>query len=300
MKTITKDKIVYTFDKENVPVERISSGETIRIETCDCFTDTVTSEDDLMMDLDFSKINPATGPIYVEDAMPGDVLKVEILKIDLEPLGIMAVGEGLGLLGEHVTSAQTKLFPITNDTVDMFGLTLPLTKMIGVIGTAPAGEAVPNGTPDEHGGNMDCTIIKEGSTLYLPVGVEGALFALGDLHALMGDGEISVSGAEAAGAVEVKISVIKDYALPTPSVLTKDFFATLSSAETMEAASKDASKKMIDFLVSNANLHFNEAYMILSAAGKLAVCQVVDPLLTMRMELNREYLDTLMGKEWSK
>lgn len=294
MKTIAKDKIIYAFNKENTPVETIASGDTIRFETCDCFTETIRSEQDLMADLDFSKVNPATGPVFIEGAMPGDVLQVDILKIEVEPRGIMAVAEGEGLLGEHVPFAQTKIFPVKEDSIEMFGMTLPLKKMIGVIGTAPAGEAVSNGTPGEHGGNMDCTIIKEGSILYLPVGVEGALLAMGDLHAMMADGEISVSGVESSGAVEVKVTVLKNSSIPTPSVMTENFYATLFSAETMEEASKGASKKMIDFLTAQSELTFNEAYMLLSAAGTLAVCQVVDPLMTMRMELSRDILDKLM------
>ncbi len=298
MKTISKDKLVYAFDKENPPVDTIHSGDTVRFETCDCFTDTVLSENDLMMDLDFTKINPATGPIFIEGAEPGDVLQVEILKIEVHPRGVMAVAEGEGLLGEYVPFAQTKIFPLSGDTIEMFGLTLPLTKMIGVIGTAPAGEPISNGTPGEHGGNMDCTIIKEGSVLFLPVHVAGGLLALGDLHAVMADGEISVTGAESSGEVELRVTVLKDSPLPTPSVLTDKIYATLSSAKTMEDASKEASKKMIDFLISEAGLSFNEAYMLLSATGKLSVCQVVDPLMTMRMEVSRDHLDKLIGREW--
>lgn len=149
------------------------------------------------------------------------------------------------------------------------------------------------GTPGAHGGNMDCRLIREGAVLYLPVAVPGALLAMGDLHAAMGDGEISVSGVEVAGTVQVLVEVCKDSRMPTPAVETEEAFAAIVSADTMEKASQEATLAMIEYLQQETDLTFNEAYMLLSATGKLAVCQVVDPQVTMRMELPKSVLESL-------
>jgi len=293
---IPKDRLVYQMDKDNPPVATASSGDTLRFVTCDCFTDTIHTEKDLVTEIDFSRINPATGPVYIEGAQAGDVLAVTIQRILPGPQGVMVAAPEFGLLGDKVTETETGVFPIEKDTLNLFGATLPLTKMIGVIGTAPAGEPVETGTPGAHGGNMDCTLIKEGATLYLPVEVPGALLALGDLHAAMGDGEISVSGVEMAGEVEVVVELIKNTTLPTPAVQTEDTFAVLYSDDTMEKASYHASERMVRYLQDTAGLSFNEAYMLLSAAGRLSVCQIVDPQVTMRMELPISVLEAVRKK----
>lgn len=146
---ITKDQVVYAMSRDNAPVATVSSGNEVLFETCNCFSDQITSADAVFNELDWQRINPATGPMYVEGAELGDALKVTIKRITL-------------------SSNQA------------------------VMVTAPAGEAISSGTPDSHGGNMDCKMITAGSTLWLPINVPGALFGLGDLHAAMGDGEVSV------------------------------------------------------------------------------------------------------------
>ncbi|HHT21440.1 MAG TPA: acetamidase [Tissierellia bacterium] len=293
MKTITKDQSVYSLSPSQAVVTTISPGEIVRVETFDCFSATIASEQDLLIDLDFERVNPATGPLFIDGAEPGDVLEVEILRIDLADQAIMVVAEGEGFLGNSVKQTETRLFPVFEDHIELFSQKIPLSKMIGVIGTAPAEGDIPTGTPGEHGGNMDCLLIKEGASLFLPVAHPGALLSLGDLHAAMGDGEVSVSGAEVSGTVELRVKVLKDSPWPTPMVQTKDTIATIHSAETMEAAGQGALHKLIDLMVDQTPLSFNEAYMLLSAAGTLAVCQVVDPLVTMRMELPRTIWDGL-------
>lgn len=296
MKTIAKTHIVYSLAPDHPPAGRIIPGEDVLFETCDCFSDTITSKDQLLMELDFDRVNPATGPLYIEGAEPGDVLEITIEQINLADQAIMLVAQGAGFLPELVEQPETRIFKLKQDKFELFGLELELTKMIGVIGTAPADGSISTGTPGEHGGNMDCTLIKQGATLYLPVAVKGALLALGDLHAVMGDGEISVSGGEAAGEVHLNVNVLKASDMPTPSVLTAECFATIYSAETMELAGQGAAQKMIDYLIKQTSLTKNEAYMLLSAAGKLAICQVVDPLVTLRMELPRAIYDQLFGR----
>ena len=262
------------------------SGDTVRFETLDCFGCQIKREDQLLEKIDWSNINPATGPLFIEDAMPGDVLKVEILDIELDDQGVMIDGPSHGVTGQAVAEETTRIFPV-NDGIIRFNeaLSFPVDPMIGVIGTAPAGEGVDTGTPGPHGGNMDCTRIGAGATLYLPVNVEGALLAMGDLHAKMGDGEVEVCGVEIAGAVTVKVTVVKNCGLPTPFLVNHEMAAAIYSAETLDDAAVGATMAMHSFLTAELGMNPHEAGMLLSVTGDLRICQIVDPEKTCRMEI---------------
>ena len=289
---IHSDTRIHKMSRHNEPVAKARSGETVRFETLDCFGCQLQREDQLLGGLDWSNINPATGPLFVEGAMPGDVLKVEILKIDLDDHGVMVDAPGEGVTGCAVAEETTKILPIADGKV-IFNekLSFPINPMIGVIGTAPAGEDVDTGTPDAHGGNMDCTRIGAGATLYLPVNVEGALLAMGDLHALMGDGEVEVCGVEIAGAVTVRVSVVKNCGLPTPFLINESVAAAIFSAESVDEACVGATMAMHGFLKQEVGMNEHEAGMLLSVVGNLRICQIVDPEKTCRLELPRSVME---------
>lgn len=287
---ITSDKTIFSMDKNNEPVLKAKSGDKVIFQTCDCFSDVIKTEEDLVSGIDFERVNPATGPLYVEDAAPGDVLKVDIIKIEISNQGAVVTSPGLGRLSEKIEKEETVIGKIEGDFVDYKGIKIPLNKMIGVIGTAPAGEGISTGTPYDHGGNLDCKMIKEGVSLYLPVNVKGALLSLGDLHAAMGDGEIMGSGMEIAGEVEVRVEVLKDFDYKLPIIETEEKWITLGSRKTMEEASDLAINNMVDLIMKKTDLTMNQAGMLLSIAGDLKVCQIVDPNMTMRMELNKKFI----------
>lgn len=288
---ISKDNLIFNMDKNNKAVARVASGSKITVETCDCFSDTIKTEKDTMSSIDFSKINPATGPIYVEEAKAGDILRVDIIKIDISDQGVMMAAPGLGRLGKLVENEETIVVKIEDDFADFRGIKLPLRKMIGVIGTAPKDEAINTGTPHDHGGNMDCLEIREGASLYLPVNVDGALLALGDLHASMGEGEIMGTGVEIAGEVTLRLEVIKDKHMPTPMIENDEKLMCLGSRQTLEESCDLAIENMANYLADNYNFTFNEAGMFLSMAGDLKICQVVDPNMTVRMEVNKSLIE---------
>ena len=288
---IPKNKVVFSMDKDNAPALTVNSGDRVVFETMDCFSDTVKTSEDVVSEIDFSKVNPATGPLFVKGAQPGDTLKVTIQSIKISDKGAVLTSPGLGQLSDHIEKEETIICDIKEDYADYKGIRIPLTKMIGVIGTAAAGEGVNTGTPHDHGGNLDTTRMAEGSTVYLPVNVEGALLAMGDLHASMGDGEIMGSGLEVAGEVEVTVEVIKDFNLPLPLIETDDVWVTLGSRETMEEASKLAIQNMVKVIQEQSDLSSNQAGMLLSLAGQLHTCQVVNPNVTMRMELAKTILN---------
>ena len=279
-------KLIYNMSATHKPVLSVPSGSTLVFETCDCFEDQITSEQTPFQALDWARINPATGPVFIEGAEPGDMLKVTIEKIEIRDHGVMVTGPDMGVLGDELTENTIRIIPIRQDKAFFTeNVELPLNPMIGVIGTAPASEDISCGTPGNHGGNMDCKIIGEGATLYLPVNVPGALLALGDLHAAMGDGEVSVCGVEVSGEVTLSVMVIKGKHWQLPLVRNSTSLYMIASEKSLDEATIRASKNMVDFLVNECGLTNYDAINLLSIAGNLQICQIVDPLKTVRMEL---------------
>lgn len=284
--------IIYAFSKDLTPVKTVASGSTITIETYDCFQNQIRSNDTKINSIDWNQINPATGPIFVEGALPGDLLSVKIEKIELGNEGVMTVGPDLGVMGHRLEQFEAKMIPIF-DGKAVFNdkIQIPLNPMIGVIGVAPAGEPVSCGTPGPHGGNMDTKLITEGVTLYFPVFTEGALFGLGDLHAAMGDGEVGVSGIEIPANVTVTLEVVKGHSLKNPLLLSSEGIATIASAPTLDEAAKTAVEEMIDLLLPHTDLPLNHITMLMSAVGQSQISQIVDPLLTARFFVPKWVLD---------
>jgi amidase len=162
--------------------------------------------------------------------------------------------------------------------------------MIGVIGVAPKDAVVNTCTPGKHGGNMDNTMVAEGATLYFNVETPGALFALGDVHAVMGDGEIGVSGLEIPAKVNVTLDVIKSKSVESPMLENGEFWSVIESAEDLEDAVRGATEKMFRFLSGRLALLDGEIAMLMSLAGQLQFCQVVDPLKTVRFTMPKKYI----------
>ena len=294
MTKINNSQVVYAMDASNEAVMKVPSSSEVIFETCDCFQNQITSENQSVDSVNWEQINPATGPLYVEGAVPGDVLKVEIIDITIAEQGVMAAIPGAGLLGDQVTASQIKVMPIQNGMARFNDkLSLPVTPTIGVIGVAPESGAIPCGAPGSHGGNMDNSKTKTGSILYLPAWVEGALLSMGDLHALIGDGEIMVTGLEVAGSVTVRVSVLKDRKQQNPMLENDTHLYTVASDEDLLKAVRAATEDMHQWVMAETGLSFNEAGMLLSAAGSTEICQVVDPLLTARFGLSKDILKAL-------
>ncbi|MBQ2954893.1 MAG: acetamidase/formamidase family protein [Clostridia bacterium] len=285
---------IFAFSKDNAPVMTVPSGAIVCIRTVDCYNDTLRADNDPRGEApvkEKSGGNPATGPIFVEGAEPGDTLKCEILSIKCADYGTMRIRPGVGYMGDLVTAKTVRAIPINGSFASLDGVTVPVDPMIGVIGVAPAGDPVDCETPGEHGGNMDTRHIREGSTLYLPVSTEGALFAVGDVHAQMGDGEVGVCGLECAADVTVRLSVIKGRKEEWPVLLDQGCFYTIASAETLDKAGKLAANAMHAFLLSRAGIENNHLIMLESLVCDLEVSQVVDPLITARMKLRPNVLN---------
>ena len=286
---IKSQDCVYAFSKENTPVAKVQAPCHLVFETPDALGGQVQTEKDLLDGIDFSHVNPATGPVFIQNAHKGDTLAVHIQTIALDKQGAVVTTPGLGIFPDAVQS-KTVICPVKDGHYTFCGVDIPLNPMIGVIGVAPEGEAVSTGTPDSHGGNMDTTGIQAGSTVYFPVFVDGAYLAMGDLHAAMGDGEVCGTGIEIAGEVAVAVDLMKNFPLPCPLLKTDTEIAFLASAKTIDEAIKLSAKYMLDLLVERTTLSTEEAMMFMSLCGQARISQLVDPLLTARFCMPREQL----------
>ncbi len=291
MQTLTNEQVHYAMSGENKPFIHVESGELFCVRTKDCYSDKLQSAQDKFTKEMWDTVNPATGPVYVNGAKAGDILRVDIEQISTRDWAVMCVENGSGALASHIDGIETTILPIKNGLLIIDEhLSVPVKPMIGVIGTAPAGECILNGTPGEHGGNMDCKEIVSGTSLYLPVSVEGGLLALGDIHAVMGDGEVCICGAEVAGEVLRRARRICAE-LPTPCLEPDESIIFIASALTLDECERKVLDKAHTFLIDTLNLSANEAARVMSLIGELGICQVVDPLKTMKFMIPKTVLE---------
>ena len=287
-------KTLFSFDKDLKPVLKVPSGETVRIRTKDCFGNQLQGPEDQLSEIDWEAINPATGPIYVEGAVAGGTLKVHIDNIELDVQTSSCTGKDEGVCGDRFSDWATHFCKVEDGKVVWDErLSIPVAPMIGVIGVAPEGEPVNCGTPGKHGGNMDNTAIAAGATLYFPVAVDGALFGCGDMHAVMGDGEVSVSGAEVAGYATVTLTALPELSVPNPLIENDTHFGIIVSAESLDKAAELAVQQMVDLLASRTNESEADLVMLLSLVADVRVCQMVDPEKTVRFMVPKYVLDAI-------
>lgn len=285
MRVIPKDQVIFTFNAANPASHRVADRETFWVETDDCYSGQIKNSSVKRPDIDISIMDCSVGPIFVEGAMPGDTLCVEILAIEFGPQGVMVTSKGLGVLGDRITEPDTKIIPIKDGFAHFSDeIRLPLTPMVGVCGVAPKpGLDIHCAVPGDHGANMDTKMVKVGSKVYLPVEVAGALLAVGDLHACMGDGELSGTGIETPGRICIKTTVYRDRPVTRPVIETADGLYFLASAQTLEQATKIAVADTVEFLMKKLSLCFPDAYRLLSATCDIQISQVVNDLVTVRV-----------------
>lgn len=294
MVELDDEKVFYAFDKTLEPAMVVPSGTTVRVRTKDCFGNQIQKPEDELDGIDWDHTNPATGPIFVEGAVPGGALMVSVDAIEFDNKSVSCTGENEGVCGDRFNAWSTQVCEIDGDELVWDErLRIPLRPMIGVIGVAPEGDPINCGTPGSHGGNMDNTAITSGATLYFPVFADGALFGCGDMHAVMGDGEISVSGAEAAGWATVTLTAMPELKLVDPLIENATHFGVIASAETLDAAADRAVHEMVDLICDRTAEDPDKVVMLLSLVGDVQVCQMVDPEKTIRFMVPKYVLDSL-------
>ena len=283
---------VFGMNKEYKPAATCVSGETVIFETLDCFCNNFTPIHTVWGKDNPKNSNPATGPLFIENCEVGDSLKIEILDIELGEIGIMVTGPVNLVYEDYLDEIKIHRLSVENDTVyvnDMFSL--KARPMIGVIGVATQ-EPISTALLGRHGGNLDCNDITKGTNLYLPVYVKGGLLSIGDLHALMGDGEIGECGLEIDGRVTVKVTVIKNKMLTGPLLDMDDYIEIIEFGSTLEEASIKASQSMLRYMIEVLRFDKHEAALLLNLCGNLKVCQHVNTIKSVAMKMPKHYLLT--------
>lgn len=272
------EKVVYNFSKNNEPCAEAQPGELLTFKTMDCFSNRLKTEKDLITDLNYgySVANPASGPVYVQGAEPGDVLVVDILDIKVADQGVITTDGVCGPLYDN-SEVRTKIVKIEDGFGEFNGVKFPINPMIGVIGTAPDGDDVIDGYPGNHGGNMDSKKITKGSKVYLPVRVEGAMLQMGDVHAVMGDAELCGTGVEIPAEILVKISLIKDFELNWPVTETATHWYVNACAHDFGEALKYASLELQRLLMNATGWDKTDTYMYMSVQSDVEVNQACVP-----------------------
>jgi amidase len=276
---ISRDQVIWSFGPDLEPALEVEPGDVVTFETNDCFTGQITSEDDLVTSIDMTRVNSATGPVAVKGAEPGDSLVVEFLSIEPVEQGVATIIPGFGQLIDQAESPSTHVFRVEGDEVVMTDrIRFPARPMVGVIGVATGGEELTNAFAGEHGGNLDDHLHGPGARVHFPVRQRGGMFAVGDMHAAMGDGEICGTGVEIAGEVTVRFDLVKGRQARWPvTELTDRWVAHGTSSgdfmEAMTAACDDAAKLLVD----QWGFTIEEAFVFLSVACDVNVCQACQP-----------------------
>jgi len=286
------DSIMHAFWDNSHPARiEIDPGDTVVFECRDALDGQLnpesTAED--MTAVDFSRIHALTGPVFIKGAQPGDVLEVEIIKLEHKSWGFNGFLPGFGLLSDDFNYGFIQHWRMENGHCyfqDGDQVEVPFEPFCGVMGVAPEEpgrlDTVP---PRFNGGNIDIRGLVMGATLYQPIQVDGALFSLGDCHSAQGDGEVCGMGIESPMTVTVKFGLRKDLSMKelqftTPSPLTKadskGYYCTTAHGDDLFVNSKNAVRYMIDWLEANHNLSRSQAYCLCGSAADLKISEIVD------------------------
>ena len=290
------------WDRGIPPIARVDPGETVTVELLDTSGGQITSESEAQAvgSLDLSKVNPLTGPLWVEGASPGDALVVEFLDIAVGSWGYCANIPPFGLLADRFTKPHLRIIEIGSSSAELVpGLAVPVMPMVGMVGVAPADRGPhPTIPPTRHGGNMDIRHVTVGSRVWLPVAVPGALLSLGDTHAAQGDGEICGTGIETSSTVVVRVSVEHDVRLGTPLIETDPrsarpgrSIATTGIGPGLYEAARDAANALIDEIVRRTGIAAVDAYLLASIAADMKISEIVDtPNFLVSLHIEKEIL----------
>jgi acetamidase/formamidase len=291
--TLHRGRHHYGWDNSIPPALEVAPGDTVEFDTVDASGAQIGPKSTVadIATLDFGKVNPVTGPVRVDGAEPGDVLKVTILSLQPSGWGWTANIPGFGLLADQFPDPALHLWKYDRGgkTPAAFGPggRVPLKPFAGTIGLAPAEPGTHSVVPPRRvGGNMDIRDMAAGTELYLPVEVAGALFSVGDTHAAQGDGEVCGTAIESPMSVALRFDLVKDTNLKyprftTPGPVTRHFDAkgyevTTGIGSDLMTGARDAVLGMIDLISTRHGLKPVEAYMLCSVSADLRVSEVVD------------------------
>jgi acetamidase/formamidase len=282
-----------SWDKSREPALTIAPGETVTFENIDATCGQITAESDVetIRNLDFARVNPIAGPVYIDGAEPGDAVKVTIEAFDPSGWAWTAIVPNFGLLAEDFPEPAINIWKYDKTFTDRAvygpGGRVPLKPFCGTIGLVSAEDgALSTIPPYFHGGNMDARDITIGVDLYLPVQVKGALFSIGDTHAAQGDGEVCGTAIESPMAVTAKLDLVKGMNLKFPYFQThgpvsrhldeKGYDVSTGIGPDLMEAAKNAVRGTIELLVKREGMSAENAYMLCSVCADLRISEIVD------------------------
>src|SRR5947208_7454992 len=275
---VSRDDVIWGFGPELEPVLEVEPGAVVPLETNDCFPGQIASEEDLVTAIDFARVNSATGPVAVKGAEPGDSLVVELLDVRPGPRGFATIIPEFGQLIADVDAPVTFVFEVEGDTVRMNErISFQARPMVGVVGVATGGEQITNGWAGRHGGNLDNHLLGRGARIFFPVRQPGGLFAVGDMHAAMGDGEICGTGVEIAGEVDLRFAVLKGKQARWPVTELADRWLPHATAPEYAEALALVSEEAARLLVDEHGFTLEDAFIFLSVACDVGVAQACKP-----------------------
>jgi amidase len=286
--TIRPTTYAYTFGRYEEPVATVRPGEIVAIYTEDAFNSRVKSTADLPTKVNrWPYLNPQTGPIWVEGAHPGDTLVVELLSIEptrdfvvsafIPGVGGIVASENTPMLNEPLPE-QVFIYPLQNGSVHLSdSVRIPYEPFLGTIGTAPEIEAVSSLTPGPFGGNMDIPDVAPGSTIRIPISVEGGFFFIGDAHAAQGDGELCGVACEMTACVRLRVGLEDGQVVGVPQIESPTDIMAVGSAKPLEDAVRIAWVNLLEILCRQYGLSRAEAYQLVTQAGRMRVGNVVNP-----------------------
>jgi amidase len=292
VRRIPRTSQVFSYSAAHAPCATVAPGETVVVETTNAFGDHRLGPGDTLAGLDLDQADPLTGPLYVEGAEPGDSIAVHIEHIEVVGTGVQGIIPGFGILDWKRLPLHV-FEPRDGKIRWLRGIEIELRPNLGAMGVAPEHGAIPSLEPGDHGGNQDCRYVCAGSAIHLPVFHPGALLFLGDCHQIQGDGELCGVAPETDAEVTLRVELLKGRTIRRPRIMAAERFMTLASAKTLEDAVKLATRDAVDLLVEEKGLTEDEAYLLITIKADVEICQVVDPLMTVRVAMDREFFERL-------
>jgi amidase len=292
MQRLSRDHHIYFLDPEAPPAITIASGDDLLVETWDAFEGL---RDAVAIEAKPDK-GPATGPIRIEGAEPGDALRIELMSIapKADEGAAHVVMSNRGFLDDTFTKPHCLSLGLEGgDVVLPYGLRVPQRPSMGFVATTPEHRQSTASDSGPYGGDIDMQELVDGSVLYLPVIVPGGMLAMGDCHAVVGDGAVAGTGAECASDTHIRVTVQKDAGLTGPRAITPDHVVTLSYGQNLDAAMRDAVRQMVDFLATEKGMKPYDAYTLLSLAGDIRVSRTFRDISSVKMLLLRSVFEQL-------
>ncbi|MDE3193656.1 MAG: acetamidase/formamidase family protein [Chloroflexota bacterium] len=280
----------YGWDNALPPAAEVESGSDVEFDVVDASGGQIDARSprEVLGSLDFARINPVTGPIFVKGAKPGDTLEVEIRSLRTSRWGWTGIIPGFGLLADEYPEPWLRIWDVDGSTATgIRGARVPVRPFPGTIGVALAERGAHSIVPPrQNGGNMDIRHLVQGVRLLLPVWVDGALFSVGDTHAAQGDGEVCGTAIESPMGVALRFTVHRGMTLAAPQYVVpawcaeqpdpRGYHVTTGIAEDLREAARSATRHMVEHLTLRYAYSREEAYALCSVCVDLRISEVVD------------------------